>query len=161
MEKLFQKSIALILAIILISANLILLGEYTYAYALSNEELSEQDSKTNHKNVEFNSYFYGNSHSQTFDINGEDSKIYLNIKVNNAGYLENGIVEFQNTNFKLKDGIKNENIQSIDIANNKIYLSKLNNGSNVTIELPIEILKNDNVSLDYFNKETVTKFTGN
>ena len=161
MEKLFQKSIALILAIILISANLILLGEYTYAYALSNEELSEQDSKTNHKNVEFNSYFYGNSHSQAFDINAEGTKIYLNIKVNNAGYLENGIVEFQNTNFKLKDGIENEYIQSIDIANNKIYLSKLNNGSNVTIELPIEILKNDNVSLDYFNKETVTKFTGN
>lgn len=161
MSKLFKKIIALIMVIVLMGANLAVLGEFTIANALSNEELNEQTSKTNHKNVEFNSYFYGGTHNQTFDIGSEDAKLYLNVKVNNAGYLENGTVEFQNANFKLKDGIKNENIQSIDSENNKIVLNKLNNGSDITIELPIEILNKDNVSLDYFAKEGTSKLTGN
>ena len=160
MEKILEKVIALILVIILVSANMLILGEYTIAYALSDEELSEQDAKTNQKNVEFNAYFDGGTHNKTFEIGDEGAKIYVNIKVNNAGYLENGTIEFLNTNFKLKDGITNENIQSVDVNTNKIVLNKLNNGSDVTIELPIEILKNDNVTLDYFNKETSTKFTG-
>lgn len=161
MSKLFEKIIALIMVIVLMGANLAVLGEFTIAYALSDEELNEQNSKTNHKNVEFNSYFYGETHNQTFDLGSEDAKLYLNVKVNNAGYLENGTVEFQNANFKLKDGIKNENIQSIDSENNKIVLNKLNNGSDITIELPIEILNKDNVSLDYFAKEGISKLTGN
>lgn len=160
MEKILEKVIALILVIILVSANMLILGEYTIAYALSDEELSEQDAKTNQKNVEFNAYFDGETHNKTFEIGDEGAKIYVNVKVNNAGYLENGTIEFLNTNFKLKDGITNENIQSVDVNTNKIVLNKLNNGSDVTIELPIEILKNDNVTLDYFNKETSTKFTG-
>lgn len=160
MRKILEKVIALILVIILTSANMLILGEYTIAYALSDEELGKQNAKTNQKNVEFNAYFDGEVHNKTFKIGDENVKLYINIKVNNAGYLENGIIEFQNTNFKLKDGIKNENIQSVDVNSNKIVLNKLNNGSNITIELPIEILKNDNVELDYFNKETSVKFTG-
>lgn len=160
MRKILEKAIALILVIILTSANMLILGEYTVAYALSDEKLSKQDAKTNQKNVEFNAYFDGEVHNKTFEIGNEKAKIYVNIKVNNAGYLENGTIEFQNTNFKLKDGITNENIQSVDVNNNKIVLNKLNNGSNITIELPIEILKNDNITLDYFNKETSVKFTG-
>ncbi len=160
MSRILEKIIALILVIILASANLIVLGEYTIAYALSDEELIKQDSSTNHKNVEFNSYFYGEVHNQVFDIGSEDAKIYLKLNVKDAGYLQNGTIEFQDVNFKIKDGVQNANIQSIDTENNKILLNKINNGSDITIELPIEILKNDNVSLDYFNKETLTKFTG-
>ena len=44
MNKLFRKLIALFLVIILIGANLAILGEYTIAYALSDEELNEQTS---------------------------------------------------------------------------------------------------------------------
>lgn len=160
MNSLLKKLLALFLVIVLVGTNLTILGEYTIALALSDDELNEQTSSTNHKNVEFDSYFYGNSHNQAFEINSEDAKIYLNVKVNNAGYLENGVVEFQNTNFKLKDGITNDNIQSIDIENNKILLNKLNNGSDIVIELPIEILRKESVSDDYFGKEVTTKFTG-
>ena len=151
MSKLFEKSIALILAIILLCANMLILGEYTIAYASSNVELNEQDSSTNHKNVEFNSYFNGGGHETTFDVGSEDAKLYLHIVVNNAGYVENGTIEFQNTNFKLKDGIKNENIQSIDTENNKIVLKQINNGSDITIELPIEI------KVEAFQQITLTK----
>lgn len=158
MSKLFEKLIAIILVLILTTANLFLVGGYTYA--LSDNQLSSQDSKTNNKNVEFNAYFNDGSHNQMFEVNSEEAKIYLKINVIDAGYLENGVIEFQNSNFKLKEGIKNDNIQSIDINNNKIMLNKVNNGSDITIELPIEIQKNENVSTDYFSKETLTKFTG-
>ena len=161
MSKLFEKIIALIMVIILMSANLFIIGEFTIAHALNNEELNEQTSKTNQKNVEFNSYFYGEIHNQTFDIGSEDAKIYLKFKVSNAGYIDNGTtVEFQNANFKIKDGITSEYIKSVDSTNNKIVLNKINNGSDITIEVPIEILEGDNVSLDYFSKETTTKLLG-
>ena len=54
MSKLFEKIIALIMVIILMSANLLIIGEFTIAQALNDEELNEQTSKTNKKNVEFN-----------------------------------------------------------------------------------------------------------
>lgn len=160
MSKILEKAIALILVILLTSANVFMLGEYTIAYALSDEELNKQDSSTNNKNVEFNAYFEGEVHNKTFEINSENAKLFLKIAVNNVGYLESGTIEFKNSNFKLKEGISNEYIQSVDVENNKILLNKINKGTNITIEIPIEILRNDTVSIDYFNKETITKFTG-
>lgn len=160
MSKILEKAIALILVILLTSANVFMLGEYTIAYALSDEELNKQDSSTNNKNVEFNAYFEGEVHNKIFEINSENAKLFLKIAVNNVGYLESGTIEFQNSNFKLKEGISNEYIQSVDVENNKILLNKINKGTNITIEIPIEILRNDTVSIDYFNKETITKFTG-
>ena len=161
MSKLFEKIIALIMVVILMSANLLIIGEFTIAQALSDEELNEQTTRTNQKNVEFNSYFYGEIHNQTFDIGAEDARIYLRVTVNNAGYVAEGtMVEFQNANFRIKEGLENEYIKSIDIANNKIVLNKINNGSNVIIEIPIEILEGDNVTLDYFAKESTTKLSG-
>ncbi len=160
MSKLLKKFIAVTLVIILMSANMLILGEYTIAYALSNEELNSQTSETNQRNVEFNSYFNEGEHSATFEIEAEEAKIYANIKVNNAGYLENGTIEFSNANFKLKEDISNENIHSIDVENNRIVLNRINNGGDITLELPIEILKEEIVTTDYFNKETTTKFTG-
>ena len=96
MNSLVRKLIAVLLVIILVSANLTILGEYTIAYAASDDELNKQDAKTNNKNVLFNSYFDGESHSTVFDINSEEAKIYLKLEVNTAGYVENGTVEFQN-----------------------------------------------------------------
>ena len=160
MSKLLKRVIALILVLILTSANLVILGEYTLSLALSDDELNSQDITTNNKNIEFNSYFYGDTHIQTFGVDSEDAKIYIRLGVKNEGYLENGTIEFQNANFKLKDGIQNENIQSIHVENNRITLNKLNNGSDVTIELPIEINRSETVSSDYFTKESLTKFTG-
>ena len=160
MSKIFEKLIAVMLVIILTGVNMAVIGEYTIAYALSDSELNNQKTTTNNKNIEFNSYFEGETHIKTFDMDSQEAKIYLNVKVNNAGYLENGTIEFNNANFKIKENIANENIQSIDRNSNKVVLNKINNGSNIIIEIPIEISKEDSVAMDYFNKETVTKFTG-
>ena len=160
MSRIFEKLIAVMLVIILTGINMAVIGEYTIAYALSDSELNNQKTSTNNKNVEFNSYFEGETHIKAFDMDSQEAKIYLNVKVNNAGYLENGTIEFNNTNFKIKENIANENIQSIDRNSNKVVLNKINNGSDTIIEIPIEISKEDSVAMDYFNKETVTKFTG-
>ena len=134
MSKLLKKAIALILVLILVSANLVILGEYTIALALSDEELNEQTSETNHDNVEFNAYFEGETHIATFDVGDSDAKLYVQIKVNNAGYLENGIIELQNTNFKISEDVTNSNIQSIDRENNRITLNRITNGKAVTLD---------------------------
>lgn len=159
MNKLFRKIIAFILVLILLSANMLVLGEYTIAYALSDEELNGQTSETNHDNVEFNAYFEGEKHIATFDVENSDAKLYVQINVNNAGYLENGVIEFQNANFKISEDVTNSNIQNIDRENNRILLNRITNAESVTLELPIEILERESISEDYFNKESLTKFT--
>ena len=160
MNSLLRKLIAVLLVIILVSANLIILGEYTIAYAVDDDELNKQNAQTNNRNVLFNSYFDGETHSKIFDINSEEAKIYLRLEVRTSGYVENGTIEFQNVNFRIKEGTQNENIQSLDANNNKVVLDRVNNGSKIEVELPIEILNEDNVSLDNFNKEFIAKFTG-
>lgn len=67
--------------------------------------------------------------------------------------------KFQDTNFEIDKSISNDNIQSVDVKNNKILLNKINGGSNVVIEVPVNVLNADEVSIDNFSKETKTVFT--
>lgn len=158
MNKLLEKMLAILLVMTLAGANLALLG--TYTYALSDNEFAAQNAKTQNANVEFDAYFEGGGHVKTEELTAQNAKLYLNIKVKNAGYLENGIVTFQNTNFKISKNFQNDFIQSIDLENNKIIFKQLNNGSDITIEVPIVILNAEKVDKDYFAKETKTVFTG-
>ena len=158
MSKFLQKLIAVILVVTLAGANLSILGMYSISYALSDKELAGQTSQTENSNVEFNSYFEGGSHLKTESMDSSTAKLYINVKVKNAGYLKNGIIEFKDVNFKIGD-VKSDNVQSIDKENNKIVLKQLNNGSDVTLEIPISFLNNEEVSLDYFAKEAKTNFS--
>ena len=158
MNKLLKKVIAVLILTCMISANLSIIGGYGISYALSATELSNQNSKTQNSNVEFNSYFEGGVHSKTEQIENT-TKLFVNIKVKNSGYLENPTISFADVNFKIAGQIKNENVQSIDANANKIVLSKLNNGTDITLEIPIKLLKQNEVTLDNFDKETTTNFT--
>ena len=159
MGKFLKKFIAVMLLITLTGANLSILGMYGISYALTDKELAGQTTETGNANVEFNAYFEGGSHTKTEKIDSETAKLYVNIKVKNAGYLKNGVICFENVNFKVGD-VKNDNIQSINKENNQIVLKQLNNGSDVTIEIPISMLNSDSLSKDHFSKETKTKFSG-
>ncbi len=160
MNKLLKKIIATLLTITLGSANLLVIGSYGTTYALSDSELSEQTSETNNTNIEFNAYFENNIHIETAKIS-EATKLFINVKVKNAGYLENAQIMLQNANYKISQDINNKNIQSVDKENNKILLNQLNSGSNITLEIPITILNDDKVSLDNFSKESKVVLTGN
>lgn len=159
MDRLLKKLIAVLLVITLASANLSIIGMYGISYALTDKELAGQSTSTGNSNVEFNSYFEGGGHVKTEQIGSQAAKLYVNIKVKNVGYLKNSTVSFEDVNFKIGD-VKNDNIQSIDKENNRIVLKQLNNGSDVTLEIPISILDSETVSIDNFLKETKTTFSG-
>jgi len=156
MNRILKKIIAILLLTCMISANLSIIGEYGVSYALSENELADQNSATQNENVEFDSYFEGKIHSKTEKIENT-TNLFVNIKVKNAGYLENPTISFSDVNFKIAGNIDNENVQSI--SENKIVLNKLNNGTDITLEIPVKILDDDEVSLDNFEKETKTNFT--
>lgn len=159
MDRLLKKFIAVLLLIVLAGTDMSIIGMYGISYALTDKELAGQNTQTGNSNVEFNSYFEGGGHVKTEQIGSKTAKLYVNVKVKNAGYLKNSTISFENVNFKLGE-VKNDNIQSIDRENNKIVLKQLNNGSDVTLEIPISILDSQNVSIDHFSKETKAKFVG-
>lgn len=159
MNKLFEKLIAVMLVITLAGANLVLLSSYCVSYALSDSELAVQDTTTENANVEFNAYLEGGVHTETANAEKE-TKLYLNIKVKNSGYLKNATVAFQDVNFRINGNVDNEYVQSIDTDNNKITLKQINNGSDVTISIPISILNINKVPVDNFSKESKSVFSG-
>lgn len=134
--KIKQKILAVFMTTILLGTNLLTLGNQVIA---ASTELDGQNSKTNHANVEFNSYLEGNGHERVYDVD-QEAKIYINLQVKENGYLKNGIVEFSNSNYQINsDQINSEYIQKIE--ENKIYLKQINYNQNVTLEIPIYLSK--------------------
>ena len=161
MEKFIKKVIATLLTMTMTSANLMLLGSYTISYALNSETaIINQTSETQHSNVEFNVFLEGEEHSQKLDVDSKDEKLYVNIKVKNAGYLKNGEIILQNPNLKISGIVKNDYIESVDTDSYRIRLKQINNGSDITIEIPIEILDKEQVPLHILNQETKAIFSG-
>lgn len=159
MNKLFEKLIAVMLVIVLAGANLSILGMYGISYALTDAELAGQTTATGNSNVEFNAYFQGGGHTEKNKYDAT-TKLFVNVKVKNAGYLKSAQISFDNVNFKIAGNIENSNVQSVNKESNIIALKQLNNGSDVTIEVPVSILESDTVSSDFFAKETKSIFQG-
>ena len=122
--------------------------------------LEDQTSNTNQANVEFDAYFMKNNqktHSDTKNIEKENS-LYITITVKNAGYLKNAELEMNNTNFKIQDNYSTKEISKIE--DNKIYFNQINKGNTITVAIPIQIIADEEIDLNEFNKENVLKFTG-
>ncbi len=153
--KIKQKILAVFMTTILLGTNLLTLGNQVIA---ASTELDGQNSKTNHANVEFNSYLEGNGHERVYDVD-QEAKIYINLQVKENGYLKNGIVEFSNSNYQINsDQINSEYIQKIE--ENKIYLKQINYNQNITLEIPIYLSKQETVSQDIFAKDSTVNFQG-
>lgn len=153
--KLKQKLMAAILVVVMLAGYVATLTDAVIAAGIS---LAEQNGKTNHANVEFNSYFEGEEHSKTFEL-GKEAKLYLKLKVSNTGYLKNGVVQFLDANFEVNsNSLKNDNIQNS--SKDKISLKQINNGEEVLIEVPLTMVTGEKIDQDFFNKTSVIKFTG-
>lgn len=163
-KKLGNKLIASILVIAMSFANVSLLGNYSYATG----GLENQGTTTNNENVEFDSYFQNEKgekvHSSKQDINKEDLKMYLSIKVK-EGYLKEGNIqvtgekEDTNPNFKMLN--KEESLEVIkQIGENKIDLNQINNGQEVVLEIPVVAMKEGKFDLGFFSKENRVTFSG-
>ena len=77
--------------------------------------MHEQNSRTNHNNIEFNSYFVDGDNSTYDSIKniGEDNKLAVQINVKNAGYLKDAKVEFIDSNFRISNDVLTERIVSL------------------------------------------------
>ena len=141
----------------------------TYVSTLTNsvyaayEELEKQGIVSNNKNIEFDAYFKPdgtNKHSMDAEISAEQ-KLYVKVNVKNAGYLENATISFENPNFSISKAFaQSENVKSVDYDNNQITLNQIESGKEVEIEIPVNFVRNDNMDLTYFSRETKLNLTG-
>lgn len=157
-----QKALQVITSILLIMtltmANFLLLCVDAVSYAV---DTLNANKSTNHKNVEFITYFKDENGNRITEkdvyMNSNDLKLYFQISVKQEGYF-NGNIVLKNANFKLKTDMVNENINKIE--NDTIYLNQINAGENKEIEVGIEILKDDKFDLNLLNMESTIAIEG-
>ncbi len=153
-SKVFKIFVATLILITLTSTNFLFLGVSLIGYATDNVA-------TNHENVEFGVYLKENNdkiQNAKLSILGENS-LYVYLQVKDKGVFRHAKVTFENPNFELiKDRIENKNIKSIE--GNTIYFNEIIYGNEVEIELPIRFNKQENINLEYFQKETVANLEG-
>lgn len=117
--------------------------------------------KETESNVKFEASFINENGEKIKEINqasrNQKQKMQIEISVENQGYF-NGEIELKESNFKIKDKILSEAI--LEIKENKIKLKQINSGETVKIEVEIEILKPENISIDQLTKESTLKLTG-
>lgn len=149
--KIKEKILAVLMIIMLIGMNLITLGNQVIA-----ANLTSQNSKTNNQNVEFDSYFEGNTYTKNFNIE-QGATLYINLKIKNAGYLKEGIVRISDANYEIAtEKLESEKVQSA--TENSISLKQIKQNEEVVLEVPIQIKKQETISTDYFSKTSTVEF---
>lgn len=159
-EKVVNKLIAAITVICLFMSYVSILTDSVYA---AYEELEKQGIVSNNKNVEFDAYFKTegtNKHSMKAEMTAEQ-KLYVRVNVKNTGYLETATISLENPNFAIsKNFVKTDDIKSVDYEKNQITLNQIESGKEIELEIPINFVRNDNMDLTYFSRETKLNLEG-
>ncbi len=159
-EKVVNKLIAAITVVCLLMTYVSTLTNSVYA---AYEELEKQGIVSNNKNVEFDAYFKAegaNKHSLEVEMPSEQ-KLYVKVNVKNTGYLETATISLENPNFSISNNfVKTEYIKSVDYDKNEITLNQIESGKEIEIEVPVNFVRNDNMDLTYFSRETKLKLEG-
>ncbi len=169
-RKLWAKLLATMLVMTLTLTNFMLLGVYAgKSYGVS-DNLEGQQTLTNNENVTFDAYFMKNEgqhvHTVKENMNKEDLKLYVAIGVK-KGYLKDASIQVLGENKTTSNiSVKNSNddfeyIESVDEANNIIYLKQVNTGTQVVLAIPVVASKSDVYDLSNFSKLNNIVFTGN
>lgn len=163
-KTLMMKLIAVILILMLSLSNFLVLVSYAAEISSENTfDLFSQNSETNNKNIEFNSYLkVDNNATYSAKLNLADAnKIYINLKLSNSGYLKTGTINFEEESFNfIKQEENVSTIQNIDYNTKEILLNQIDGGTEVELEIPIEIAKNELFSIQNLNKNNKVIFTG-
>lgn len=168
-QKTISKILATMLVITLTFANIILLGVYASESYATSDNLEKQGTATNNENVEFDAYFVNSekvsAHSLKQDINAQDTRMYVSVKVK-KGYLKDAKVQIfgeqenKLANFKMLNSNESlELIQSIDTDNNLISLKQINKDTEAVLQIPITANKDNKFDLSNFSKENRIKLT--
>lgn len=151
--KVFKVFVVLMLILAMTMTNFVFVGSSLISYAFD-------DISTNNKNVEFGVYFKDDNGGQISSIEksvySEDIKLGIHLKVKQQGYF-NGKIELQNSNFTLKE-TQNDYINKIE--GNTITLNQINAGSEVELEIPIEIKREETFNIGLLDMESVIKLNG-
>lgn len=169
-QKTISKILATILVITLTFANIILLGVYASKTYATSDNLERQGTATNNENVEFDAYFVNSQkasvHSIKQDINAQDTKMYVSVKVK-KGYLKDakiqifGEQENKLANFKILNSNESlEMVQNIDTNNNIISLKQINKDTSTVLQIPITANKDNKFDLSNFSKNNGIKLIG-
>lgn len=130
-SKVLKISITMTLIMTLTMANFIFLASNVVSYAVDGIA-------TNHKNVEFETYFKDENGKKVETLEriageGEES-LYININVKKEGYF-NGAIELKNAEFDFVN-TKSEYVNKVEA--NKMYLNQINAGTSAEIEVKIK-----------------------
>lgn len=167
-KKLPVKLMAMFLIMALTISNCFSLGIFllsgTKVLAISNEELENQGIATNNKNVEFDAYYISETgekvHSTSNKFN-ETEELHIELNVKNGGYLKNGKIEIQETNFNIIGNLENvSTVESINNEGKEINLKRIETDKNVIYDLPIEKEKGETYNINNLNKNNKIKLTG-
>ena len=156
MENRILKAItALILIITLTFADIIVLGQNVISYAI------ELYRTTNENNVEFMAYFVTKDGEKVTELkdkmDSESMKIYLEVSVNNEGYL-NGNIKIEESNFYFDTNTKSDAINKI--TENEIILNQVVAGETEVLEIPIKPIKAEEYKLDLLKKKCRISISG-
>ena len=157
-QRLLKIFTVLMIITTLTMANFIMLCADVVSYAI---DAASSDVSTSHKNIEYMAYFKDSEGNKNTDItayaDSSDLKLCLEVTVKQEGYF-NGTITVDSANFSIKNNIENEAINKIE--NNVITLNQINSGETKTIELDIEVLKNEQFDLGLINMESKISLSG-
>lgn len=149
-QKIITKILAIMILITISSANISFLGE---VFA-TNTNLENQSTLTNNASVNFDAYFKDENGNKvhTIKANMEDKlMLYLYGKVT-EGYLKDIQITINNANFDiLEDEIIYGDIE--EASANKITINRIRRDEELEVAIPVKAIKNDEISLDTFNKQ--------
>ena len=159
MQQKLIKVISVLLVTAILYANSAAVISYAADNFLSEQEIENQGTSTDSKNVEFDVYYDGGKHTAIADINSADTKLNVSVNVKNAGYLKDAVVDFSDTNFTIAQTEESDNIQVFDAKNKKITFNQINNGVNALESINISADKKDDVALDMFSRDNKVRLT--
>ena len=153
--KVFKKVVTLFLIFTLVAANFINLG-FNIVLAISDNELESQTIATSYENVDFDAYFKNQDqkvHSSELNISS-GGILYLSINVRDTGTVKDAKINMQDSNFKIdKSRISSEFIKEVNEEGKEVTLNNIASNKQIEVEIPIQFEKQENINLDYFNKQ--------
>ena len=159
-----KKKILKISITLLLISTFILTDFLSVGYGIVNavyEELENQKTVTNEKNVEFDAYFLSDGNKTHHKENNLDEKdtLVLNINVKNKGVLNDAKIKIENANFAIEK-VENKYIKDINTETKEIELNQIIYQNDVQIEIPIKFEKQLIFGEDYFDREETISISG-
>ncbi len=116
--------------------------------------LSNQGNETNSENVKFDVYLDevdSDVKEKTADINSQEMKLYVSTSVQGGGYLNNPVVEFVNTSFRLKNNPEETKFKLDSVIQSE---------KGITVGVPIIARNDESYNLSLLDMQSKIRLTG-